>query len=102
MRTGNFASEEKNEMSASCGSQQKYSIAKAADGTLSAVDETHEQNMGIIITDRLLSLPFEPTRSVALKLQATDDISRLLYKTLSRQDASRQPITSGFSHSWPA
>lgn len=89
-------------MLASYGSQQQYSIGKVVDVTLSVVDETHEQNMGIIITDRLLSFPFEPTRSVALKLQATDHVSRLLYKTLSRQDASRQPITSGFSHSWPA
>jgi len=89
-------------MLASYGSQQQYSIGKVADGTLFVVDGTHEQNMGIIITDSLLSLPFEPTRSVALKLQSTDHVSRLSYKTLSRHDASRQPITKGFSHSWPA
>lgn len=89
-------------MLASYGSQQQYSIGKVADATLSVVDEIHEQNVGIILTGRLLSLSFEPTRSVALKLQPVDHVSRLLYKTLSRQDASRQPITSGFSHSWPA
>ncbi|CAG5188144.1 uncharacterized protein ALTATR162_LOCUS11884 [Alternaria atra] len=39
----------------------------------------------------LVNLQFEPLRADAVKLQAIDQVSRLLYKMLSRQDISGQP-----------